>query len=227
MTISTITNVPILWQNSLVDVQPTSQYGRDFDRAVITTNLLLQAPADQDVEFVFAAAAAPEFGPSIRVVSEVDEETQTFETIAHEQGEQAVAALVPEDERSQSLWEAVKGEASAWGRSGVRVRAGEQLVRFTTRQRINSSEDGGFELSFLAPLSVFVLQPGGSISLAVGLPRIPNRQTIVDFAVAENPPGTSLGDISERPVLGGRMFIAHYWQYDPLYRIKYRYPPLA
>ena len=49
------------------------------------------------------------------------------------------------------------------------------------------------------------------------------RTIAIQQATAENPPGTSIGDISERVVLAQRNFAGHFWQNDPLYRIRYTY----
>jgi hypothetical protein len=222
--LSPITSVPIMWQNTLTDVQPTSQYGRDFDRAMISTNLLLQVPADQDVTFILPSADAPESAPLLRLVNEAEQPVHEFNEVTPEEAQQEVESAITGDAgRDQQLWEAVKGEARQWRQSRARLRAGDQLVRFTSRQRIEPVGDGSYELRVLAPLASFVLQPGGSISFAVGLPRIPGRTVAIDHAVAENPPGNLLADISERPTIANRVFVAHFWQNDPLYRVKYRY----
>lgn len=224
MALSPITPVPVLWQNSLVDLQPTSLYGRDHDRALVSTTLLLAVPADQEVDFVLPTSETPEANPELQVVTPQTDASQEFTETTLEQVEAEVfpaeGAVSPEQ---QGVWDAVKTAAKQWRHVKVSLKQGDQLLRFTYRQRLVRAEDESFELRVLAPLASFVLQPGGSISFAVGLPRVPGRNVSVDQAVAENPPGTPLADISERPVLAQRMFVAHYWQNDPLYRVKYRY----
>ena len=45
MALSPMTALPITWQNCLVDLQPTSQFGADHDTAMINTTLQLSAPS--------------------------------------------------------------------------------------------------------------------------------------------------------------------------------------
>jgi hypothetical protein len=230
MNLTPLPSVPIQWQNTLVDVQPTSQYGREFDRAVVSTNLLLQVPPDEDVSFILPSTDPSEEPPQLRMLSEPDVLTAEFDeedaATAAQMAADVIAAQGTADQaQAETVLQVVRDGARKWQRTNVHLREGTQLVRFTSRQRIPPLEDGGFEFTVLAPLTIFLLTPGGSISFALGLPRIPGRTIGVDHAVAENPPGTYLADISERPVLAGRMFIGHFWQNDPLYRVKYRYPP--
>ena len=116
-----------------------------------------------------------------------------------------------------------KEHSKGASKAKLKMKAGDQLVRFAYPARVPKGDDGVFELRVLAPLASFVIATGGSISFAVGLPRIPGRTIAIQQATAENPPGTPIGDISERVVLAQRNFAGHFWQNDPLYRIRYTY----
>lgn len=224
MSLSPMTPVPIAWQNSFVDIQPTSRYGEDHDTAMINTSLLLQAESSEEVVFVLPTADAPEQAPVMRVVSEAGQVATPFEGSDFDEVEADLAEALSGIEKAQrEFWEAVKAASVQVSKTRVHIKKGDQLVRFFYPQRIPKLEDGSLELKVLAPLASFVIATGGSISFAVALPRVPGQTVTVSAASAENPPGTLIGEMSERVVLAQRNLIGHFWQNDPLYRVKYSY----
>ncbi len=225
MALSPMTPVPISWQNCLVDLQPTNQFGADHDTAMINTTLVLQAPSTEEVVFVLPMAEESEQAPLMRVIADAPQEPQEFEPATFDDVESELAAAFKNAQDADlAFWELVKENAAGGvGRTKVKIKQGDRLVRFFYPQKVPRLDDGSFEFSVLAPLASFVLATGGSLSFAVGLPRIHGRTILLQQAVAENPPGTSVGDLAERPVLGQRQFIAHFLQNDPLYRIRYSY----
>jgi len=225
MALSPMTPVPITWQNCLVDLQPTSQFGADHDTAMINTTMQLSSPSAEEVVFVLPTAEEPEQAPMMRVIADAPLEAHEFEETSFDDVEADLAeAFEKAQEADRALWELVKQHASGGvSRTKVKIKQGDQLVWFFYPQKVPRLDDGSYEFRVLAPLASFVLATGGSLSFAVGLPRIHGRAISLQQAVAENPPGTSVGDLSERPVLGQRQFVAHFLQNDPLYRVRYTY----
>ncbi len=225
MALSPITNVPVQWQNVTVDIQPTSQYGLEHDTALISTVMLLQAPASEDAIFVLPAEDAPVEAPVLRLVSETGDASRAelvatpLEQVEDELGE----ALAAAEDADRKLWALVK-EHAAGGMFATRfaVRQGEQLVRFATRKRVPKVDPTTFEFKVLAPLASYVIATGGSISFTASLPRVPGHTITVVQASAENPPGTPIGT-PEQATLAQRQLVGHFWQNDPLYVIRYQY----
>jgi hypothetical protein len=112
MALSPITPIPVNWENSLVDLQPTSQFGAAHDTAMVNTTMLLQAAAEEDVTFALPMADEPEGEPVMRVVADelgdVQEFTETtdFGAIEAEFGEE-----LTKDENAKGLVDAAKAEA--------------------------------------------------------------------------------------------------------------------
>ena len=82
------------------------------------------------------------------------------------------------------------------------------------------AEDGAFEFQVIGPLTSFVIQGGGSISLLSILP----RATTVESAVGlQNPNDEGSAIDKEEKELAGRHVIGWFWQVDPLFKVRYRY----
>lgn len=225
MALSPLTPVPITWQNCLVDLQPTSQFGADHDTAMINTTIQLSSPSSEEIVFVLPTAEESEQAPVMRIIADEPQEPHEFEPTSFDEVEAELSeAFKKAQEADRALWELVKAQAAGGvTKTKVKIKQGEQLVRFFYPQKVPRLDDGSYEFRVLAPLASFVLATGGSLSFAVALPRIHGRTISLQQAVAENPPGTSIGDLSERPVLAQRQFVAHFLQNDPLYRIRYTY----
>jgi hypothetical protein len=225
MALSPITPIPVNWENCLVDLQPTSQFGADHDTAMINTTMLLQASAEEEATFVLPIAGEAEQAPLMRVVAYTPEEAHQFEeqtdfaAIEAEFG----AALTASPE-AKAVIEAAKAESPTALRVKVKVKKGDQLVRFFYPQEVPQKEDGSFEFRILAPLASFVLNPsGGNVSFAVAMPRVAGKAVTIAAATSENPPGSAATELTERPVLAQRQLVGHYLSADPLYVIRYSY----
>lgn len=189
--------------------------------------LQLQAPAGEEITFVLPTEEDPLDAPLIRLIDEqgrLDPEPVRFNATPLADVESELdGALQTADEANRKLWELVKEQLSGVSKGKVTVKKGDQLARFAYPARVPRGADGVFELRILAPLASFVVATGGSISFAVALPRVPGKTVTVQQASAENPPGQPIGDISERVVLAQRNMLGHFWQNDPLYRVRYTY----
>ena len=67
MSLSPITNVPVVWQNSVVDIVPTSRYGKETDFASINTVICLQNPQEEEVNFILPSLPGQEQTPLLRL----------------------------------------------------------------------------------------------------------------------------------------------------------------
>jgi hypothetical protein len=224
MALSPLVNLPVQWEVALVDLQPTSLYGADHDTAMVNTTILLQSPASEEITFVLPAADAPEQDPVMRIVADAPEEPQTLSpsTLGEVEGELG-EALAKAEQAQRELWEKVREAASEIRSAKVKVKQGEQLVRFYYPQKVPRQPDGSLEFRILAPLASFVLNPGGGeLTLAIGLPRVAGRAVTLQDAHFENPVGTNSGAM-EQATLAQRQFASHYLRHDPLYVVKYAY----
>jgi hypothetical protein len=224
--LSPLTPLPVQWENILVDLQPTSQYGADHDTAMINTTMLLQAPAAEEVIFALPSVDAPEQVPVLRVLAETPGVAAQFEETSFDEVDKALREAFAQGRRDdREFWDLLRKEklsGISWTR--VQVKAGQQLVRFHYPQLVPRQTDGSFQFRVLAPLASFVLNGGGGeISAAVGLPRLQGKTVQLQQASFENPPGTAAGDLSERPTVGSRQFVGHFQRQDPVYVVRYSY----
>lgn len=225
MALSPITQMPIQWENVLVDIQPTSAFGADHDIAMINTTMLLQAPAAEDVIFALPAVNTPEQAPVLRVVGQSAGVAAEFEETTFEEVDKELRQAFAQARRDdRDFFDLLRHEAHSVSFARVHVEAGDQLVRFHYPHRIPRAEDGTFDFRVLAPLASFLLNPaGGEISFAVALPRVQGRTVQLVSATAENPPGTPAAPLSEQATLAQRQYVGHFIHQDPLYSVKYQY----
>jgi hypothetical protein len=110
--------------------------------------------------------------------------------------------------------------ASAFSVSKLKLKPGDQGLKFFLQKEITQNPDGAYELSFIAPLSNFQLQGRFTMSLVVILPR---DAQLVGEPIVVNPTGGPNPEYLGATNAVGRYILQWRMQYDPIFTIRYRY----
>lgn len=217
--------VRILGQTTTVDLASSSQFGSKTDAAVVRTQLLIENDqAEMSLPLAFLTTDADESNPPVvrvghdkrqmsgTLVSDVDRQAFMQGAVAA-----ATAAGAPVEIVTASLSEAFD-RATHHHKTFVTLRQGEKLMlEFVSRSRVKidpATRTGTFKT--LAPLPQYQLAAGGTLWIAVALPR-----PLAGLGV--NLLGATEGfNRTEYDVLG-RKLVAWQWQNDPLLELTYQY----
>ena len=83
--------------------------------------------------------------------------------------------------------------------------------------------DGVFEFRGIFPLPQFALAVGGSLSVAVALPRSTQRFAVDLIDWTRNFSPQAFGKDPGLPQVAGRFLVSWFWQNDPELYVSYRY----
>lgn len=217
--------VRILGQTTLVDIAPTSQYDSKSDSAVIRTQLLVENDqAEMSLPLAFLTMDSDESNPPVvRVKGEKREmHRQTLDSaevtaFLDAAVAAAVAAGSPADTVRTSLQQVVE-HAAQHHKTYVTLKQGQKLLlEFVSRERVKvdpASRTATF--TTLAPLPQYQLAAGGTLWLAVALPR-PLAGLGVNLVAATE--GFNKVDTD----IHGRKIVAWQWQNDPFLSVTYQY----
>lgn len=222
-----------LWQSTLVDIEPGSRYGYRHDAAAINTTLALVNNTGGTLTFpLLLATADPEVRDSshrsVRVAGEhkkldeveVDQEWTTFAAAVR----QSATAQGYAAERIDAYLERLRREVRrAYKSETVRLEPGQTRFVRTHQRKLLRERDGAFEFRGIFPLPQLALAVGGTISVAVALPR-----TVQGFGVdlidwTRNFTPQAFGKDTGLPAVAGRYLVSWFWQNDPELFVSYRY----
>lgn len=223
----------VLWQSTVIDIEPGSRYGYRNDAAAINTTLAIVNNTGGVLEFpLLLATTDPEdIDPSqlsVRVANErpeledADFETEwdVFSRAIKAQGQAQGHA----PERIDWYLHKLKSELRQLKKSRpVVLQPGEQkFVRSYQRKRFKGQENV-YEFRGIFPLPQFALAVGGTISVAVALPRSTQRFAVdlVDWTRAYGP--QAFGRDPGLPQVAGRHVVSWFWGNDPELYVSYRY----
>lgn len=223
----------ILWQSTLVDIEPGSRYGYRNDAAAINTTLAIVNNTGGVLEFpLLVATTDPEqIDPSqlsVRVASTTPELTDVDFEAEWGTFSQAIRAQAAAQghapERVDWYLAKLRNEVKRAKKSElITLQPGEQkFIRSHQRKRLRE-RDGVFEFRGLFPLPQFALVVGGSISIAVALPRNTQRFAVdlVDWTRNFGP--QAFGKDPGLPQVAARFLVSWFWQNDPELYVSYRY----
>lgn len=218
-------DLPVLWHNAVVDIEPTSQYGLDRDLTSVNSTLCYEIQAKERLPVTFYAPSTEETECNIR--------RQSRERPAH----QDATPLEPAAYRPivQAL------ERGGWGAQAMNrilerstkhfvgsaeLEPGRQVVRFHTRVPIRPDAEGAFEFALAAPLGAGARVRSAALSVVVLLPNdAPDYHVdVIDWS-KESAPGADVVVFGGegRARLAGRTAVAWSWVSDPFVWLKYRY----
>lgn len=230
------TPLPIVWQNTVVDLEPSSRYGPEGtpDTASVNTTMVLVNPHPEPQEISFLAPGHYEAEASAR-------------ELGTEQGQRA-EAIPQDDPRFGELVGVLQGLQEQLAADAARVQAlldkvrqfhrftlelgpGNRVVRFFTRLPVIREQDGTYKFSEVVPAQFTQLVTHGDFSVVVLLPRaaqgydqpptynvvLKEWSTEVTTQVFGDPNNPSL------PALAGRAAVTWYWRQDPVLFVRYEY----
>ena len=215
----------ILWQSTLVDVEPATRYGHRYDGAAVNTTLAVVNDSGGPLEFpLILATTDPEerdtnARPAPLPGADPDPEWETLAAAIRASGlrrgysgERLDAYLV---RLRSSVRRAQKSRL-------VELAPGEQRFVRTYERRLLLARDGALEFRSMTPLPQFALAPGGVVSVVVALPGDTEqfRVEVGDYARTLPPQPFGTNGAS---ALAGRPGIAWTGPGDAELWVRYRY----
>jgi hypothetical protein len=223
----------ILWQSTVVDIEPGSRFGHRHDAAAINTTLAVLNDTDATLEFplILATTDPEERDPShfaVRVgsqpldLTDADPDTEWDEFAASVRAI-ALAQGTPAERIDAYLAELRKDLQRAKKSRPVTLAPNEQRFIHSYQRKLLDEEDGVLEFRGLFPLPQFLLPDGETISALVMLPRSTSQFTVdlVDWTKAFSP--QAFGKDAGLPQIAGRFAVSWLWQDDPELYLSYRY----
>jgi hypothetical protein len=226
----------VLWQSTLVDIEPGSRYGYRHDAAAINTTLAIANRTSGVVEFpLILATSDPEprdsshltarvAGKQLEVSAEPDVEWETFAASVRQNAiNQGYAP-----ERIDAYLAKLQGEVKrAFKSERLRLEPGEERFIRTHNRKLLKEQEGVFEFRGIFPLPQFLLATGGTLSVAVAVPRSVQKFSVdlVDWTRSFSP--QAFGKDPGLPLIGGRYLVSWFWQNDPELYLTYRYANVA
>lgn len=228
MPLSPLMNVPIIRQDTTIDVVSKGDGTHAVDEVVVTTTIDLAADIDpnEPVTVLLPMATDAQQKALLRW-SEDDPATEsvTFDPVERSAYDQAVADAVgdlQEEDRKEheKAAKAIAKAAKSFSQAVLVVKPGQRRLRFFYVIAAKRADDGTYRADVLGPLSSFVLQAGGSLSVIALLA----RGTALVEAHAYTDPVNLTGELTtEQATVAGRHILGWSYTNDPLFRITYRY----
>ena len=214
--------LPLTWQNSVVDIEPTSRYGPEGtpDMASVNTTLVFAEPLDSPVDLLApghyeAEASVRLEGHDTRVAGEVIAEGESgFDDVMN-----VLQRLADETSTPTLDVDRMLGKIRVVHRIRLEAAPGQRMVRFFTRLPVIKEPDGHYKFSMIAPVEFAELAPGGDFTVSALLPRDADygeepryRVEMISHSKEANP---QVFGNDETPPLGGRKAVSWYWKQDP------------
>lgn len=222
-----------LWQSTLIDIEPGSRYGYRHDAAAINTTLAVVNNTGAELSF-----------PLVLATTDPEERDSSHRQV---RVGSASPELMPADVDAEwdTLASAIRASATAQGHAPERIEAylhrlrraihrahkseritmqpGEERFIRTHQRKLLRERDGAFEYRGIFPLPQFVLATGGTLSVAVGVPRSVQRFSVdlLDWTRQFSP--QAFGKDPGLPLVAGRYLVSWFWQNDPELFVAYRY----
>lgn len=225
-------SLPIVWQNTIVDIEPTSRYSdeaRPSDTATVNTTLVLKEPLGGRHQFLVPGLY--EQFVTLRSMSDETPATANLVTQEAPQYDELVERLRRQGEAAGGDEEAIDLILRKMKRVHVielELAEGSRLIRFFTRMPLVQEDDGTYKFSMFAPYEFARFEGKGDFSVLVLLPRAARGYEegplfdvkIRSWSDTPEPQVFGQGDL---PALGGRAAVSWYWQKDPRLEIIYGY----
>lgn len=223
----------VLWQSTSVDLEPGTRYGYRHDAAAINTTLAVVNDTGAPLEFpLILATTDPEERSGthrrIRVgdvqpeLAEVDVDAE-WETLASSIRTNALSLGHDQSWVDYYLDRLRRAVRRAYRSEPIRLEASQERFIRTHQRKLLSEQHGAFEFRGVFPLPQFVLGRGGTISVAVALPRSTQRFSVDLLDWTRNFSPQAFGKDPGLPLVGGRFLVSWFWQNDPELFVSYRY----
>lgn len=231
MSLQQLSNVPVRIVDTIIDVASRGPGSQDHDDVFVTVTMELLGDIDSSQEAVLILPMSQEAQqqPVVRYTSEPITGPQAFmfdpversdyDDEVIERLERLADGASKREQRDLAV--AIRRAASSFSTTVVKVQPGQRQLRLFYAIAAERVAEKEFEFSVIGPLPSFVIQGGGSIGVITLLPR---NTTVVaaDGLTDPNNPGSAIqrtdATLASRPAMGW------FWQNDPLFRVRYRYP---
>lgn len=225
----------ILWQSTVVDIEPGTRYGYRTDAAAINTTLAVVNRTGAPLEFpLLLATTSPDPGDAthrrLRVagqeledLEDVDDFEREWATLRESMRQNALAQGHNPDLVDRYLDALRPRIERAFRSERVTLQPNEEKFIRTHHRKLLRPQDGAFEFRGIFPLPQFVLAIGGTISVVVALPRTTPKFTVdlLDWTRAFSP--QAFGKDPGLPAVAGRFLVSWFWQNDPELFVAYHY----
>lgn len=224
----------VLWQSTVIDIEPGTRYGHRHDAAAINTTLAVVNNTGASMSFpLLLATTDPEERDSthrsVRVAgqepgleaADVDAE---WETLAQTIRASAVAQGHSPERIDAYIAELKKDIRKVYKTSDqVTLQPGQERFIRSHQRKLLPERNGAFEFRGIFPLPQFVLATGGTLSVAVALPRGTQKFGVDLLDWTRNFSPQAFGKEPGLPLVGGRHLVSWFWQNDPELFVSYRY----
>lgn len=222
-------NLPILSEAVNIDISPTSQFGKAYDTARITTIIRLASPLQSPQRFLLPnvgafdnpqitledgkklsfAVDAIDAGALDKIKQQLLQEIQNFT-----QNVTVDTAKIAQD-RIQSIL------SMQLVTTTEEIPENTQLIKFSYTKPIYRDASNIYKLESLVPMASFTLQNGGKIHMIIAMPFDP-------FVPPEKVDGFWVNPAQQQQALTeanitNRTILYAFWQQDPLLTITYQY----
>jgi len=225
----------VLWQSTLVDLEPATRFGHRYDGAAVNTTLAVANDTGATLTFplILATTDPEEHDPSRRAVRLADRALELHDADLEEEWETLAAAIranglaqgYSPDRLDTYLAALRRSVARASKSESVTLEPGEQRFIRTYQRKLLHSHDGAFDFRAIVPLPQFSLSAGGTIAVAVALPAATKAYAVelLDWTRSPSPQLFDGGSAAGLPLVCGRAIVAWSWGDDPELAVSYRY----
>lgn len=227
--------LPILWQNTVVDIEATSRYPKQGetipDTASINTTICLVNPQPEPQSVVFVAPGHHEAEASARELGDptgVKAEEVALGTEAFDELLARLQALQQELQTAGAQAQELIERTKKFHRFQLELAPGGRIVRFFTRLPVIQEPDGTYKFSELVPRQFARLEGRADFSVVVFIPRNSEGYTNVPAYQIElmdwtKDPQPQVFGREELTPIAQRQAVAWYWRQDPVLQVIYRY----
>jgi hypothetical protein len=201
--------LPLLWQATVVEIEPGSRYGSRTDAAAVNSTLSIRNDTSEPLRFPLILATTdaedrtPRGGSRSSSARPADEDAD-WQTLAAAIRTNAAGRGIAGDRVEHYLTRLRASVRRAYRSELVTLGTGEERFVRTYQRKLIPGWDGEFELRALCPLPQFALSPRGAVSVVVVLPAAA-LQFGVEVVDWHRPSST-------RVSLGDRLAISWEWQ---------------
>jgi len=230
MSLAPITNHPITKLDAVAEVVSKGDGTHERDEVLVTSTLTLAAPLDAAAETMLVLPMSGQ-GVQQPLLRYIDDDVRaataiTFDDVERSKADQRVAddlaALADGATKKelQRLAAGIRAAATGWSQAILKVKPGDQTLRFFFSIAAQKTAEREFGFELLAPLASFTVPTRAFIGVVTLLP---SATSVVEARAWQDPnnPGSELPRTDAN--LGGRACFGFQWTNDPLVRVKYRY----
>ncbi len=224
----------VLWQSTVIDIEPGTRYGHRHDAAAINTTLAVVNNTSEPLSF-----------PLLLATMDPEERDPTHRSV-RVGSEQPALEAAELDAEWETLAQAIRTSATAQGHHPERIEAyitelrkdlrrayktpdvitlapGQERFIRSHNRKLLSERNGAFEFRGLFPLPQFALATGGTLSVAAALPRGTQKFGVDLLDWTRNFTPQAFGKDPGLPQVAGRFLVSWFWQNDPELFVSYRY----